>query len=82
MYDPTIGRWISQDPMEFDAGDSNLYRYVHNTTTNARDPSGMEVRIYLDDVTVAWGTIPVGEHVEIVVGGPPYYVYQIGRAHV
>ena len=25
-YDATTGRWISQDPMGFDAGDSNLYR--------------------------------------------------------
>src|SRR5206468_853512 len=24
-YDSTTGRWISQDPMGFDAGDSNLY---------------------------------------------------------
>ncbi|HBJ39162.1 MAG TPA: hypothetical protein DDZ51_31330, partial [Planctomycetaceae bacterium] len=27
-YDPTIGRWISQDPIGFAAGDANLYRYV------------------------------------------------------
>ena len=41
-YDPTIGRWISQDPMQFAAGDSNLYRYVTNTPTNATDPSGLD----------------------------------------
>ena len=40
-YDPHSERWISQDPMGFDAGDSNLYRYVHNAPTNATDPSGM-----------------------------------------
>jgi RHS repeat-associated protein len=39
-YDSTTGRWISQDPMGFDAGDSNLYRYVHNQSTAATDPSG------------------------------------------
>ena len=27
-YDANTGRWISQDPLGFDAGDSNLYRYV------------------------------------------------------
>jgi len=40
-YDPKAGRWISQDPMGFLATDSNLYRYVDNTTTNLTDPSGL-----------------------------------------
>ena len=31
------------DPMGFDAGDSNLYRYVNNPPTNATDPSGNEI---------------------------------------
>jgi RHS repeat-associated protein len=39
-YDATTGRWISQDPLGFDAGDSNLYRYVNNSPTNETDPSG------------------------------------------
>ncbi len=42
-YDPKTGRWISQDPLGFDAGDSNLYRYVENRTTGETDPSGLEV---------------------------------------
>jgi RHS repeat-associated protein len=41
-YDPTIGRWISQDPVGFTAGDSNLDRYVQNTPTMERDPSGLD----------------------------------------
>jgi RHS repeat-associated protein len=41
-YDATMGRWISQDPLGFDAGDSNLYRYVNNGPTNATDPSGLQ----------------------------------------
>src|SRR5262249_40297967 len=28
------------DPLGFDAGDSNLYRYVNNTPTSTADPSG------------------------------------------
>jgi RHS repeat-associated protein len=39
-YDPTTGRFISQDPMSFAAGDTDLYRYVGNGPTNATDPSG------------------------------------------
>lgn len=44
MYDPTIGRWLTEDPIGFAAGDANLYRYAGNGQTNARDPSGMEIR--------------------------------------
>jgi RHS repeat-associated protein len=39
-YDASIGRFISEDPMGFGAGDSNLYRYVGNSATNFTDPSG------------------------------------------
>ena len=40
MYDPTIGRWLSQDTIGFAGGDSNLYRYVGNQPLVLRDPSG------------------------------------------
>jgi RHS repeat-associated protein len=39
-YDAAIGRFISEDPMGFGAGDSNLYRYVGNSATNFTDPTG------------------------------------------
>jgi hypothetical protein len=42
MYDPKIGRWLSQDPLGFAAGDANLYRYVVNGATNEVDPSGLD----------------------------------------
>lgn len=41
MYDPTIGRWISEDPIGFAGGDPNLYRYVGNSPTLATDPTGL-----------------------------------------
>ncbi len=40
-YDPTTGRWQTQDPLGFGAGDSNLYRYVNNKPTITADPSGL-----------------------------------------
>ncbi|MFO0941919.1 MAG: RHS repeat-associated core domain-containing protein [Pirellulales bacterium] len=40
-YDPATGRWLSQDPIGFAAGDANLYRYVGNGVTGATDPSGL-----------------------------------------
>jgi RHS repeat-associated protein len=40
-YDPSSGRFISQDPIGFSAGDVNLYRYVGNAPGDATDPSGL-----------------------------------------
>ena len=39
-YDPSLGRFISQDPLGFDSGDLNLYRYVGNHPLSAKDPTG------------------------------------------
>jgi hypothetical protein len=47
MYDPSIGRWLQEDPIGFDAGDVNLYCYVGNAPTVATDPSGLEIPIDL-----------------------------------
>jgi RHS repeat-associated protein len=44
-YDPTSGRFQSQDPIGFRAGDANLYCYVGNNPVNATDPSGLEDKI-------------------------------------
>jgi RHS repeat-associated protein len=41
-YDPNLGKWISQDPLGFEGGDPNLYRYVGNGVSIATDPSGLE----------------------------------------
>jgi RHS repeat-associated protein len=41
-YDAAIGRFTSQDPMGFAAGDTNLYRYVENDPVDATDPSGRQ----------------------------------------
>lgn len=37
-----VGRWISEDPLGFDAGDGNLSRYVGNSVNRNGDPSGLE----------------------------------------
>jgi uncharacterized protein RhaS with RHS repeats len=41
-YDPTVGRWLSEDPIGFEGEDPNLYRYVGNSPTNFTDPSGLQ----------------------------------------
>jgi len=42
-YDPRIGRFISEDPLGFGAGDANVSRYVGNNPTVGTDPSGFVV---------------------------------------
>jgi RHS repeat-associated protein len=39
-YQPTLGRFLQNDPVRFDAGDLNLYRYCFNNPINHTDPSG------------------------------------------
>jgi len=39
-YNPTLGRFMSEDPKLFDAGDYNLFRYCHNDPIDFTDPTG------------------------------------------
>ncbi len=40
-YDPTTGRWTTEDPIGFASGDTNLYRYERNDPINSKDPDGL-----------------------------------------
>jgi hypothetical protein len=40
MYDPTVGQFISEDPIGFNDGGTNTYEYCDNSPTNATDPTG------------------------------------------
>ncbi|MBF2022221.1 MAG: RHS repeat-associated core domain-containing protein, partial [Hydrococcus sp. C42_A2020_068] len=40
-YSVELGRFLQTDPIGFDAGDVNLYRYVANDPINALDPLGL-----------------------------------------
>ena len=50
-YDPTTGRWLSEDPIGFGAEDANLYRYVGNGPMNGSDPLGL----FWDEVAAGLG---------------------------
>ena len=39
-YDQSSGKFISSDSMCFNGGDTNLYRYIKNSSINSVDPSG------------------------------------------
>ena len=40
-YDANMGRFLTEDPIRFLAGDINLYSYVGNAPTNLVDPLGL-----------------------------------------
>ena len=40
-YDPVAGRWTASDPIRFNAGDANLYRYAAADPVNLSDPTGL-----------------------------------------
>ena len=55
-YFNSTGRWGSQDPTGFKAGDFNLYRYVGNRFVTAKDLSGLackakNISVYLEGPT-------------------------------
>jgi hypothetical protein len=40
-YDPSVARFISEDPLGFGGGDVNLFAYVRNQPVNLADPLGL-----------------------------------------
>lgn len=43
LYQPELGRFMQPDPIQFAAGDYNLYRYGHNDPINHTDPEGTDL---------------------------------------
>jgi RHS repeat-associated protein len=41
-YSATLGRWTQNDPLGYNAGDVNLYKYLGNKPVKGLDPSGLE----------------------------------------
>jgi uncharacterized protein RhaS with RHS repeats len=62
-YSPTQGRFISQDPLGFATGTTNLYNYANSDPTDLTDPTGTDPLIPLAcavggglSVALDWGT--------------------------
>src|SRR5205823_8679714 len=53
-YNPTLGRFMSEDPKLFDDGDYNLFRYCYNDPLDLTDPMGLE---FIDQGEVPWGLV-------------------------
>ncbi|OAI48016.1 hypothetical protein AYO44_08140 [Planctomycetaceae bacterium SCGC AG-212-F19] len=49
MYDPSIGRFLTEDPIGLKGGDANLYRYLGNSPLNAVDPSGLQATCHCEE---------------------------------
>jgi uncharacterized protein RhaS with RHS repeats len=52
-YDPTVGRFVTKDPIGFAGGDVNLYAYVENNVVNFSDPLGLTTTTW-DIYDVPW----------------------------
>jgi RHS repeat-associated protein len=46
-YNPELQRFVTEDPIEFQGGDLNLYNYVHNAPLTYSDPYGLEAPLPL-----------------------------------
>jgi RHS repeat-associated protein len=44
IYSPELGRFLQTDPIRFNGGDENLYRYVKNNPIKNRDPLGLIIQ--------------------------------------
>ncbi len=51
-YDASTGLFTNEDPIRFDGGDTNLYRYVFNAPIIWRDPFGNQVVFDRSDQTI------------------------------
>ena len=63
-YDPSLQRFLGEDPIGLHSGDTNFYRYVLNNPANLTDPSGKNpLVIFIIIVAISdWGNTPdIGE---------------------
>jgi RHS repeat-associated protein len=55
-YGPTLGRWISRDPMAESAG-NNLYEYAANRPTSVLDPYGLDTYLTTGNTEAPFTTL-------------------------
>ncbi len=71
-YSPELGRLVQPDPIGFEAGDANLYRYVGNSPPRFVDPSGLDFIVF--DRANDRGLIYPGDSPSQKVQGPPFSI--------
>ena len=70
-YDADLGRFLQEDPIGFNAGDLNIYRYVGSNPINRTDPSGLLEGMERIGLTAATGAVFTGQQVgtSLTLGG-------------
>lgn len=72
FYDASTGLFMREDPLGFDSGDANLYRYVFNSPANAVDPTGLKCDGFFSclnsGLTAVGGAIRSGQEAIVNVG--------------
>jgi RHS repeat-associated protein len=81
-YDPNVGRFISVDPLGFEAGDTNLYRYVSNNSTNYTDPTGMWWQLPLVGAAIGALANIIHQGLEIAEGSRRLDQFSVGQVTV
>ncbi len=62
FYSPSLGRFVTRDPIGYRGEDENLYRYIENSSLSWIDPDGL----------VKWSPYPgVGPYIETTTPPPP-----------
>jgi hypothetical protein len=69
MYDPKPRRFLSEDPISFNGGDHNLYRYVKNNSLSNTDPTGkFKVEFRYRNASIPGVNLNLGyNHADVVV---------------
>jgi len=75
-YSATLGQFVSNDPIGFDAGDVNVRRYVGNATPQNSDPFG------LDNITPSYTTLSVTGGNNFVGAGPAITIDRHGEVYI
>ena len=75
-YNPSLQRFMSEDPLEITSGDINFYAYVFDSPTNYVDPSGL---YGIDDFVGALPTLPQGLVDSVVGFGDAFLIPELIR---
>ncbi len=63
-YSPTLGRWTEEDPIGYNGGDLDLYRYEKDDPPNSFDPRGLKVFLRCSPVKRG---VTLGYHCSVIV---------------
>ena len=65
-YDPTLGRYLTPDPLRYESGSVNFYIYCQNDPLNRSDPDGQLV--FLTAIAIVAGAALIGGLVGGAIG--------------